>query len=224
MAIGRDEIFAAADVLKAKGVKVSNDSLKAELLKEYGSGGNRNLLCECFREWREINGVKTNNTKTSTQPASASPPPATTKTVKPVQADTNGDSIINKLPESVRHSVITLVTAILTYIGYIRTQERDAATVLVEHTRDEARQQVVELENEVTRLSEDNERLQAALAAKQETVSADILLAVFAKLVAGNAPALNLVATPSEQPVAVATTPEPTVATKTTRPVKKKRS
>jgi hypothetical protein len=223
MAIGRDEIFAAADVLKAKGVKVSNSSLKAELYSVYESGGNRNLVCECFREWRKINDVKTNNVKPPKQPVIVSHPPATTKTVTPVQADTAGDSNINKLPESVRTHVINLVKAILTLIGIIRKQERDAATELAEHAESEVHQQVIELKNKISQLSEENEKLQAALAAKQVTVSADTILAVFTKLLAINAPALNLVTTPLERPVADTTTPEMVVVKKPTKIIKKKK-
>lgn len=237
MAIGREEVFWVADAVHERGVRVTNKSVKAALLAKYESSGNRNLVCKHVREWKKLNGIDSDSVKKPQPPTGAKARPggglATKKASganSAAQPDTADDSIINKLPEPIRHAAITLISAILALIGMVRTQERDAATVLVDHATNklqeelnEVRQQIIELEKENHRLTEDNTSLQVALTAKQETVSAEKLLAALTALLAGGANTPKTDAASPEQPTAGKMKPRPVIPKKAIKPGKNKK-
>jgi hypothetical protein len=197
MAIGEKEVYEVLGQLLAEGRdfrEIRTDDLQMALKNsKHKSSGNRNKVNGWFNAWCVENGIERKKSgKSSIHIDSKAPSPANIKKQKRSVAECN-DSIINRLPESLRNHVVMLITAICSLIGIVRSQERDAATMLIEHAKQEqqeelakANQRIAELEDANKKLLDENATLKSELLAKQQTVTAEQLLSGMAKLLKNN--------------------------------------
>lgn len=190
MAISDDDVFGMLDKMRTEGKDIDIDILQTELRSsELKSGGNRNRINALINTWcKKTGGERKGKTKKSAQSASKPLTPASPN-APPKSAPECNDAIINRLPGALRNPLIIFINAICTLVGLVRTQEREAATVLLEHARQEhaaalaeANQRIEELVAGCKRLDEENATLKAAVSAKQQSVLAEQLVEVMVKL------------------------------------------
>lgn len=180
--IGKEEVWAVAGKIRAKGQKPTVNSVMAGLGEQYGSKGNRNTVNKALQEWRQGQGIATAPKRS---------------TVKPTPTTEKQATIIDKLPAAIRQPLIALIAAIVTSIGVVRSEERGAATELLDNARRDVQQEVEALRSaltaartEIQLLSDENQGLRDQLEQKTEQQTAENaakLMDHFSKLIRSGA-------------------------------------
>jgi len=142
MAIDTEAICQIADEQLASGGKVSVDSVQKALKKKYDSGGNRNKVTAVLAKWRKERGIGTGKS-----------------TAKAAVAVDNPNSFIGRFPDAIRQAVISLIVAIHALIGSIRSEERGAATELVDNAQSELKAELDTAHEAIRSLRVENNQL-----------------------------------------------------------------
>jgi len=175
MAIGRNEVFAAADALNLPGKPPTVDAVQQRLKKKHRSGGNRNKVSKELNEWFEERGIPRKSPRASKKVIKKTVVSKTATVSDTPRLEDVHPSILDKLPTPVKQSVIALITAIVTIIGLVRSQERTAATEIADHRNLKLQEDLDEERGKNKLLSIENAELREQLAQKSSS-AADKLL------------------------------------------------